>query len=139
MSKLEGKAFLLLRLSLGFVFLWFGVLKLFAAGDGLSVLQASLPQELAFSQLFSFFVSFLEILLGFSFLLNKFIKPSALVAFVYLLLTGGFILVSQGFDPRFPVLSSAGESAVKNLVLAAAALVLLSENGAGKDPKTETL
>jgi uncharacterized membrane protein YphA (DoxX/SURF4 family) len=139
MSKLEGKAFLLLRLSLGFVFLWFGVLKLFAAGDGLSVLQTSLPQELAVSQLFSFFVSFLEILLGFSFLLNKFIKLSALVAFVYLLLTGGFILVSQGFDPRFPVLSSAGESAVKNLVLAAAALVLLSENGAGKDPKTETL
>jgi uncharacterized membrane protein YphA (DoxX/SURF4 family) len=139
MSKLEGKAFLLLRLSLGFVFLWFGVLKLFAAGDGLSVLQTSLPQELAFSQLFSFFVSFLEILLGFSFLLNKFIKLSALVAFVYLLLTGGFILVSQGFDPRFPVLSSAGESAVKNLVLAAAALVLLSENGAGKDPKTEIL
>lgn len=134
MSNWENKAFLFLRLSLGLMFLWFGVLKLFASGDGLSILQASLPTGLAFSQLFSFFIAFLEITLGLAFLSGKFVKTASITGFVYLLTTAVLIVLTQGFDPRFPVLSAAGESALKNLVLAGSCLILLT--GKRKEPQT---
>lgn len=126
METLNKNALLLIRLSLGIAFLWFGALKLFTTGDGISLLQKSLPTALAFSQLFSFLVAFLEILLGISFLSNKFIRSASIIAFLYLIITSFFIMISVGFDPRFPVLSTAGESTIKNLVLAASALMLIS-------------
>lgn len=134
MGTLQNRAVLLLRITFGILFLWLGALKLFAAGDGITVLQNALPASLAFSQLFSFAVSFLEITLGIAFLTNKFVKVASVAAFIVLLLTAVLILISQGFDPRFPVLSTEGESALKNIVLSTGALILSLMESGKKEP-----
>jgi uncharacterized membrane protein YphA (DoxX/SURF4 family) len=134
MSSLQNRAVLLLRITFGVLFLWFGALKLFAAGDSLALLQNALPASLAFSQLFSFAVSFLEIALGIAFLTNKFVKVASAAAFFELFITAVLILVTQGFDPRFPVLSIEGESALKNIVLSTGALILALMESEKKDP-----
>lgn len=38
-----------------------------------------------------------------------------------------FILLTQGFDPRFPILSLLGIFVIKNLILISAGLVILAE------------
>jgi putative oxidoreductase len=127
MEVLNRKSLTILRISLGIVFLWFGVLKLFTSSPSLSLLQNALPFEMATSQLFSFFVALFEIALGVSFLANKLDRIAAIAAAVSLLLVTLLVLVTSGFDPRFPVLSIAGESVLKNLVLIAGCLVLISD------------
>ncbi len=127
MEFFHKRSMLLLRLSLGIVFLWFGVLKLFAVSPSLIILQNSLPTALGQSQFLSFLVSFIEILLGASFLSNKLDRIASIVAAISLLLITILVLITQGFDPRFPVLSAAGESVLKNLVLIAGCFALLSE------------
>ncbi len=122
----HNTALRLLRLSLGIIFFWFGVLKLFNVSPALEILQKALP-VLGQSQLFMFLIAFLEILIGISFLVNKLDKTSAIVMEVYLLITTFAILATQGFNPRFPVLSLEGEFAIKNLGLMAAGLILIVE------------
>jgi uncharacterized membrane protein YphA (DoxX/SURF4 family) len=128
----------LTRLSIGIMFLWFGFLKLFTSGDGLQLLQNSLPAQLAFSQVFSFIVAFFEITIGLSFITNKLVKVSSVAAFVYLILTSFFILITFGFEPRFPVLSTSGESSIKNIALALATLILFNENKSHNLPTSES-
>lgn len=69
-----------------------------------------------------------EILIGLSFLTNRLVKLAVLVMIVQLLIATISVLLTQGFDPRFPVLSLKGEFVVKNLVLMAAGFVLLSSH-----------
>ena len=66
----------------------------------------------------------MEILLGVAFLANRFVRLASIVMIVHLLIATISVLITQGFDPRFPILSLSGEFVVKNLVLMAAALVL---------------
>ena len=44
-----------------------------------------------------------------------------------------FIILSQGFDPRFPVLSILGLFVLKDLILISAGLVILAEKNEIKD------
>ncbi len=120
------RSVILLRWALGVTFFWFGVLKLFNVSPVQDIISKAIP-GLGESQVLLFILAFIEILIGVAFLTNRFVKVVAIVMIVHLLITGAAVLVTQGFMPRFPVLSLAGENALKNLVLIAGGLVLLSE------------
>ena len=130
---LHSRAILLLRLSLGLVFSWFGVLKLFNVSPVLEIIKHALPPMFGESQLFMFLLAFVEILIGIAFLSNRVVKIAALVMIAHLLIATVAVLFTQGFDPRFPVLSLAGEFALKNLVLIAAGCVLIAEKSEKKE------
>lgn len=117
---------MVLRIALGIVFVWMGVLKLFNASPVEDILIKAIP-GLGESQLLLFVAAFLEILIGAAFLSNKFVKFAAIVMSVHLSILTLAILFTQGFAPRFPVLSLAGEHALKNLVFIAAGLLLVTE------------
>lgn len=138
MDFVNRKSLTILRMSLGLVFLWLGLLKLFTISPSLVALQNSLPEVLGTSQLFSFSVALSEIALGASFLSNKLDRIAAGVAAVSLFIITLLVLVTQGFDPRFPVLSVEGESVLKNLVLIAGCLVLLSDKNPAILKPTDT-
>ncbi|MBI2033188.1 MAG: DoxX family membrane protein [Candidatus Levybacteria bacterium] len=118
----------LLRWSIGFTFLWFGVLKFFNASPVLEIIRQAMPLMLGESQLFMFGLSLLEIAIGFAFLANKFVKLAVLVMTAHLIVATASVLFTQGFSPRFPVLSLAGEFVVKNLVLIASGFVLFTSH-----------
>lgn len=118
----------LLRFSLGFIFIWLGILKMFNASTSLEILKNSLPQAMGESQIFIFAVSFLEILIGIGLFLKRTYRFSALIMIILLAIITIAALVTQGFDPRFPVLSFVGEYSLKNLTLITAGIVILTEN-----------
>ncbi len=124
-----------LRFALGIIFIWFGVLKMFNVSPSLEILKSSLPQTLGESQIFLFAVAFLEILIGIGLFLKRTYRFSALIMIVLLTLVTITALITQGFDPRFPVLSLAGEYALKNLALITAGIVLLTESKTAKEDK----
>ncbi|HUQ85868.1 MAG TPA: DoxX family membrane protein [Candidatus Limnocylindrales bacterium] len=132
MDIISRKSLSILRVSLGICMLWFGVLKLFAVSSSLGILQSSVPPVLGQSVMFGFLVALTEIWIGISFLINKMDRLASLVTVIYLSISTVLLLIIHGFDPRFPVLSIVGESVLKNLVLIAGSLVLLSE----KNPAT---
>lgn len=134
MEFLHNRSLLLLRLSLGISFLWFGVLKLFDASPVQEAIASSFPSSIGESQLFMFLIAMIEILIGFSFLSNKFVKFTAIVMVVTVFLITLPVLINQGFDPRFPVLSLVGEIALKNIVIMSAGLILIAEK---EEPKEE--
>lgn len=129
----QRKAILLLRLSLGITFFWFGILKLFNASPVIGVIQKSLPPALAESQLFLLALALLEMVIGICLLINKLDRIAAAVMIGHLLIATISVLVTQGFAPRFPVLSFAGEFVIKNLVLIAAGFVLLTDKEIKKE------
>lgn len=115
-----------LRYTTGFIFIWFGVLKMFNASPSLDILKNSLPQAFGESQIFFFAIAFLEILIGIGLFLKRTYRFSALVMIILLTLVTLSTLFTQGFEPRFPILSLAGEYALKNLAIIAAAVAILS-------------
>lgn len=125
-SFLHNHAILFLRIALGIVFFWMGVLKLFNVSPIQQALTTAIP-GLGESQILLFSAAFFEILIGAALLANKFVKVAAMIMSIHLLIITAALFFSQGFAPRFPVLSLVGEHALKNLVLIAAALVLLAE------------
>lgn len=125
----------LLRYSLGAVFIWFGVLKLFSVSPVQEIVQQALPLFLSRSQLFWVALSLLEIFIGVGFFLPRLVKIVSLITIGHLFVASVSVLVTQGFDPRFPVLSLAGEFVVKNIVLMAAGFVLFSQKQQDFDGK----
>ncbi len=127
MDVISRKSLTILRITLGFCFVWFGVLKLFAVSYTLGILQSALPSVIGQSQMFGFLIAVIEIAIGISFLINKWDRIASLVMVISVAILTIPVLITQGFDPRFPVLSIVGESTLKNLVLVAAGFVLLSD------------
>lgn len=124
---LHSRALMILRIALGVVFFWFGILKLFAVSPVQEIIHQALPSLLGESQLFMFALAFVEILIGVAFLVNRYVKIAAFVMLGHLTIATVTVLFTQGFDPRFPVLSIEGEFALKNIVLMAAGYVLIAE------------
>ncbi len=116
----------LLNYALGVVFVWFGVLKLFNASPALELFKSSLPGFLGNSEFFLFAFSFLELLIGIGLFLKRTRRFSSVIMILHLIVTTSVIMITRGFDPRFPILSYEGEFAVKNIALLAGGLVLLS-------------
>ncbi len=135
----QERAIRILQYSLGFTFVWFGILKLFNSSPVLPIIKAAMPPVVAESQLFFFLLSLLEIVIGVGFLANRFVKIVAIIINPTKQKAIILVLVTQGFDPRFPVLSLPGEFVMKNLVLMSAGLVLLSHHSVhrNKEEKKE--
>lgn len=123
---LHERSVLLLRFAFGIVFVWTGILKLFNVSPVQDILTKALP-GLGESQLLLFAAAFFEILIGIALLSNKFVKIASIILIVHMLIVTIAVLFTQGFAPRFPVLSLAGEHVLKNLVFIAGALILISE------------
>jgi uncharacterized membrane protein YphA (DoxX/SURF4 family) len=132
-----SRALTYIRFSLGVTFLWFGVLKLFNASPVLDIIRKAMPTPLAESQIFMFALALLEILIGLAFLTHKFVKLASIIMIGHLLVATASVLITQGFSPRFPILSLAGEFVVKNLVLIAAGLALFTQKSDEPSHKTK--
>ena len=137
MNFLHRNSLLLLRLSLGVTFFWFGLLKLFNSSPAIPMIQKALPESISAFPMFILILALIEIGLGLAFLSNKFVKIAAIISILHLLVATGSVLITQGFNPWFPVLSLAGEFVVKNLVLMAAAVVLISEKAEKNEAQPE--
>lgn len=132
---LHTRALLILRLSLGVVFFWFGVLKLFAVSPVQEIIRLAMPPFLGESVWFMFVLAFVEMLIGIAFLANRYVKVAAIVMLGHLTIATLAVLFTQGFDPRFPLLSLEGEFALKNLVLMGAGLMLIAEKSTPANEK----
>lgn len=116
-----------MRISLGLVFFWFGALKLFGYNPVYEIVYASFPW-------FAYGIGNLilgagEALIGIGLLANFFRKLTHAVLILHL--AGTFTVFITGpelmFSPYFPVLTLAGEFVFKNIVLAMAGLVVLTQ------------
>ncbi len=148
MKILEEKTFTILRLSLAITFLWFGVLKFFNVSPVLPMIKIAMTPFITPTPLFLITLSLLEIVIGLALLLNKFVKSIVVIMILHLIVATLSVLITQGFEPRFPVLSLAGEFVTKNVVLMAAGLVLFFHNnpsnsgsgtGLSDNPSEETV
>lgn len=121
---------LLLRISLGIVFLWFGVLKFF---PGLSPAQelatntiARLSFGLVAAQTSILILATWECLIGLGLILGVFMRATLLLLFVQMLgtITPVFLFPSEVFVrvPYAPTLE--GQYIIKNMVLISAGLVI---------------
>ncbi len=117
----------LLRLSIGLVYVWFGGLKLV---PGASPAEALIRQTLTFLPIpMGFFIPFLgvwEMGIGLGFMTGRFMRLTILLmAFQMIGAVSPILLYPAAVFSRFPfVLTLEGQYIVKNSVLIAAALVI---------------
>lgn len=124
----RSTALMLLRVSLGIVFVWFGVLKLLGVSPVETMIRTVYP---SFPFPFTMYaLGVIEVLIGLNFLLNRALKVT--VAVMWLQMAGIFSCLVLAphlfFQHSNPLLLTAdGEFIIKNLVLLAASLVVLAE------------
>ena len=135
MSK-NGLMFL--RISIGIIFFWFGILKFFegySPAEGLAIKTIDalsfslLPQKVIIYGLAAW-----EVLIGIGLLFNIFMRETLLLLFLQMIgtFTPLFLFPSEVFH-IFPVaLTLEGQYIVKNLVLVSAGIVLGSTVRGGK-------
>jgi putative oxidoreductase len=125
---------LVLRLSLGIVFVWFGLLKVFSASAVGGLVATTVPFE---SSWFVPVLGVVEVVIGLAFVAGRFVR--AMLPVFVLHLAGTFlvliVLPEVAFENDNPLmLSIVGEFVVKNLVLLAAGLVVASGGRASSGP-----
>jgi putative oxidoreductase len=125
LGLLRRRSVAALRLTLGLVFLWFGVLKLFDA----SPVEEILKQTYSFLpfKLFALTLGAWEVLVGLGLLAKRSLRCT--LALLWLHMTGTFVALLLApalfFHHGNPLwLTVEGEFVIKNMVLAAAALVV---------------
>ena len=128
-QKIAAKyGFLLLRLTLGSTFLWFGLLKLFGVSPVQTIIYTAMPSFVSTFPLFFLGLALFEVVIGVGFFTRRFAPYAATLMIVHLIVATLSVLVTQGFSPSFPLLTLEGEFVVKNLVLIAAGVVILGKN-----------
>ncbi len=123
LSLPEKNAKTFLRIAIGIVFIWFGLLKIFDVSPVKELVMDTtpfLPYPLSFTLLGIF-----ETFVGVALVANRFVKTALYLAIAHLALATALTLFYRGFQPNFPILSLEGEFVVKNIVLVASAFVLL--------------
>jgi uncharacterized membrane protein YphA (DoxX/SURF4 family) len=128
----------LLRWSLGFIFLWFGVLKFFPGLSPADELATATVERLTFGFLAGdgarIFLATLEVAIGLGLLFGKFLRTTLLLLFGQMAgtVTPLFLFPDLVWE-RFPlVLTLEGQYIVKNLVLISAGLAIgASARGGG--------
>ena len=113
-----------LRISLGIIFFWFGILKVFGYNPVFEIVNASFP--FLAQGIGNIMLGGLEALIGLGLLFSFFpvIVHVALVG--HLIGTGSvfFLAPELLFDPAFPFLSLSGEFVLKNITLLMAGFVV---------------
>src|ERR671910_949279 len=122
---------LLLRLSLGIVFVWFGLLKVLSASAVGGLVATTVPFE---SSWFVPVLGVVEVVIGLAFVAGRFMR--AMLPLFVLHLAGTFlvliVLPEVAFENDNPLtLTIVGEFVVKNVVLLSAGLVVASGGRAG--------
>ncbi len=123
----HSSALSMLRLSLGIVFVWFGALKVFGVSPIVGLIQGiypSFPYPFAVAA-----IGIVEILIGLGFLSGKMIKATTTLMWLQMAgIFGGLVIAPHLFfvhsNPL--LLTTDGEFVIKNLVLLAASLVVLT-------------
>ena len=118
-----------LRISLGIVFFWFGILKVFGYNPVYHIVYSTYPMLASVQG--NFLLGLLEAAIGVGLLINIFPKLLHVVLVAHLI--GTFVTFISApemmFSPFFPVLTLEGEFVVKNITLVVAGIVvLLHEN-----------
>lgn len=124
-------ALMLLRIGIGVVFLWFGLLKLFNVSPVTDLVMGTTPGFIANLPYFYTLLSIFEIMVGLGFIIGKFIKIFAILMIGHLILATAFVLFTKGFSPGFPILTLEGEFVMKNIVIILAGLIYFSNDAAG--------
>ncbi len=125
----QKKSLELLRISLGVVFVWFGALKVFGVSPIVPLIQSIYP---SFPYPFAVLaIGLAEIVIGIGFLVPKMIR--ATVVLMWLQMAGifaGLVLAPHlFFNHSNPLLlTTDGEFVIKNLVLLAGSLVVLTHH-----------
>ena len=122
------RSVMLLRIALGVVFLWFGLLKVFGYDPALPIIAASFP--ILTTEMGYFILGLFETIIGVTLIFNLFslITHIALIGHLLGTMSVFFIAPDLMFDPYFPILSLAGEFVFKNTVLLLSGLVILRYN-----------
>lgn len=117
-----------MRVALGIIFLWFGLLKLSGRNPVFEIVHATFP--LLADGAGNYVLAIFEVLIGLSLVLNILTRIAHVALLLHLLGTfATFFLAPQiMFDPYFPFLNLNGEFVVKNLALAIGGLIILSHN-----------
>ena len=132
---MKENGFTLLRFSIGFIFLWFGILKFFPGTSPAEEMVTDTIQKITFG-LFSasqinIGLAIWETLIGLGLIIGKFMRITLLLLFFQL--PGTFLPIfffpGQVFEwiPLIPTLK--GQYIFKNLVLIAAAIILGGQVG----------
>jgi uncharacterized membrane protein YphA (DoxX/SURF4 family) len=128
----------LLRISIGFIFFWFGILKYFNGLSPAADIAVKTIKTLSFGQLSDNLILFVlatwEVLIGLGFLLNIFLRAALLLLFLQMIgtFTPLFLFPSEVFN-IFPYsLTIEGQYIVKNIVIVTAGIVLGATVRGGK-------
>ena len=117
-----------LRFSLALVFIWFGLLKLLNISPVFDVIANAYP-FITVNPAVYFSLALFEIILGIGILIPRFIQWIGWIMIFHLAFaTLGVLLSPQAFIGGFPALSIIGEFVVKNFVLIAGALVVVTDS-----------
>lgn len=115
----------LLRYSVGLIFLWFGMLKLF---PGMSPAEGLIKGSMPFLPM-KFFIPFLalwEMAIGVGFIRNRHIRFTILIMFLQMIGAASPLVINPtAAFVSFPfILTMEGQYIIKNLVLITAAIVI---------------
>ena len=121
---------LLLRISMGIVFVWFGVLKFFPGVSAAQDLAIRTIELLTFGLVPEVFIinglALWEVLIGVGLISGKFMKATLLLLFLQMIgtFTPIFLFPSEVFNhiPYAPTLE--GQYIIKNIIIISAAMVL---------------
>lgn len=117
-----------LRLSLGLIFFWFGILKVFGYNPVYDLVYAVHPVLVTSAG--NFVLGAVEALIGLLLLVNVLPRLTHVALVIHLI--GTFLTFVTApelmFSPHFPILTFAGEFVFKNLTLAMAGLVVLAHS-----------
>lgn len=127
---MQKHGLILLRISIGIVFFWFGVLKFFPGLSPAQDLAIRTISLITFNLLSAKFIiiglASWEVLIGIGFLTGRFMKPILILLFVQMAGTfaPAFFFPNEVFNaiPYAPTLE--GQYIIKNIVIISAALVI---------------
>lgn len=135
---MAAKGLYLIRISIGIVFFWFGILKFF---DGLSPAEDiavrtidTLTFGLLSDQVIRFGLATWEVLIGIGLLFNIFMRETLLLLYLQMIgtFTPLFLFTNEVFQV-FPIaLTLEGQYIVKNIVVVSAAIALGSSVRGGQ-------
>lgn len=135
---MSGNGLTILRISIGILFFWFGVLKYFeglSPAEGLSIRTIDILTFRLFPEkIIIIGLAIWEVLIGIGLLLNVFMRVTLLLLFLQMIgtFTPLFLFTSEVYHV-FPVaLTLEGQYIVKNMVLISAGLVLGATVRGGK-------
>ena len=121
----QDRLIIALRISLGLIFLWFGLMKMAGYGTVYALVKSSFP-FLAQGNNY-FILGLAEAAIGLGMITGIFRKAANIFLVLHLLSTTLIFVINPKimFQPHFPILTMEGEFVFKNIVLILAGMLTL--------------